>query len=82
MSGQQDGITSTLQRVLNPSWLEKFEFQVDEDSLLVIQVFDAEERDNMVTEVLGIVKLRIGDLVDLTAANFNGKPILWSSVVL
>ena len=64
VDGSQTKTTKTAKKTLNPYWNETFTFQALEDSILVIQVFDQKKFKKKDQGFLGVVNVRIGDLID------------------
>lgn len=66
VDGSQTKTTKTAKKTLNPYWNESFNFHALEDSILVIQVFDQKKFKKKDQGFLGVVNVRIGDVIDLT----------------
>ncbi|EMG46275.1 E3 ubiquitin-protein ligase, putative, partial [Candida maltosa Xu316] len=66
VDGSQTKTTVTSKRTLNPYWNETFNFQAKEDSILVIQVFDQKKFKKKDQGFLGVINVRIGDVIDLS----------------
>ncbi len=71
VDGEQTQTTKTCKRTLNPYWNHTFEFNVNEDSLLVIQVFDHKKFKKKDQGFLGVVNIRVSDVMDLNIDNFQ-----------
>lgn len=69
VDGSQTKTTKTAKKTLNPYWNETFTFASSEDSILVIQVFDQKKFKKKDQGFLGVVNIRIGDVVDLSLAS-------------
>ena len=69
VDGSQTKTTKTAKKTLNPYWNETFTFDSSEDSILVIQVFDQKKFKKKDQGFLGVVNIRIGDVVDLSLAS-------------
>lgn len=69
VDGSQTKTTKTAKKTLNPYWNESFNFNALEDSILVIQVFDQKKFKKKDQGFLGVVNIRIGDVIDLSFAN-------------
>ncbi|KAK6457348.1 uncharacterized protein RJT20DRAFT_39621 [Scheffersomyces xylosifermentans] len=65
VDGSQTKTTKTAKKTLNPYWNESFNFTALEDSILVIQVFDQKKFKKKDQGFLGVVNVRIGDVIDL-----------------
>lgn len=66
VDGSQTKTTLTAKKTLNPYWNETYTFQALEDSILVIQVFDQKKFKKKDQGFLGVVNVRIGDVIDLS----------------
>lgn len=66
VDGSQTKTTKTAKKTLNPYWNESFNFNALEDSILVIQVFDQKKFKKKDQGFLGVVNVRIGDVIDLS----------------
>lgn len=66
VDGSQTKTTKTAKRTLNPYWNESFSFTALEDSILVIQVFDQKKFKKKDQGFLGVINIRIGDVIDLS----------------
>ncbi|EGV64939.1 NEDD4 E3 ubiquitin-protein ligase [Yamadazyma tenuis] len=69
VDGSQTKTTKTAKKTLNPYWNESFKFSSSEDSILVIQVFDQKKFKKKDQGFLGVVNIRIGDVIDLSLPN-------------
>lgn len=69
VDGSQTKTTVTAKKTLNPYWNETFNFQAKEDSILVIQVFDQKKFKKKDQGFLGVINVRIGDVIDLSLNN-------------
>lgn len=66
VDGSQTKTTKTAKKTLNPYWNESFNFHALEDSILVIQVFDQKKFKKKDQGFLGVINVRIGDVIDLS----------------
>ncbi|CAK7262965.1 NEDD4 E3 ubiquitin-protein ligase [Sporothrix epigloea] len=69
INSDQTKTTSVSKRTLNPYWNESFDFRVNEDSILAVQVFDQRKFKKKDQGFLGVVNIRIGDAVELLNAS-------------
>lgn len=65
VDGSQTKTTKTARKTLNPYWNELFNLDASEDLILVIQVFDQKKFKKKDQGFLGVVNVRIGDVIDL-----------------
>ncbi|TPX15837.1 uncharacterized protein E0L32_000171 [Thyridium curvatum] len=65
INGEQTKTTSVSKRTLNPYWNESFDFRVNEDSILAVQVFDQKKFKKKDQGFLGVINIRIGDIIEL-----------------
>lgn len=66
IDGSQTQTTETAKRTSSPLWNQSFDFNVTENSVLIIQVFDQRKFKKKDQGFLGVINLRIGDYI-----NFN-----------
>lgn len=66
IDGAQTKTTKTARKTLNPYWNESFFLNASEDSILVIQVFDQKKFKKKDQGFLGVVNVRLGDVIDLS----------------
>ncbi|KAK4150712.1 E3 ubiquitin-protein ligase RSP5 [Chaetomidium leptoderma] len=65
INGEQTKTTQVSKRTLNPYWNESFDFKVNEDSILAVQVFDQKKFKKKDQGFLGVINIRVGDLIEL-----------------
>lgn len=65
VDGEQTRPTSVIKKTLNPYWNEVFDLRVNEDSILAIQIFDQKKFKKKDQGFLGVINVRIGDVIDL-----------------
>ncbi|KAK3350156.1 hypothetical protein B0T25DRAFT_459009 [Lasiosphaeria hispida] len=65
INGEQTKTTQVSKRTLNPYWNENFDFKVNEDSILAVQVFDQKKFKKKDQGFLGVINIRIGDSIEL-----------------
>ncbi|EHY55694.1 hypothetical protein HRR83_007909 [Exophiala dermatitidis] len=65
IGGEQTKTTSVIRKTLNPYWNESFDMRVTEDSILAIQIFDQKKFKKKDQGFLGVINVRIGDVIDL-----------------
>jgi len=65
ISGEQTRTTGVSKKNLNPYWNESFDFKVNEDSILAVQVFDQKKFKKKDQGFLGVINIRIGDVIEL-----------------
>ncbi|KAG4305077.1 hypothetical protein PORY_001247 [Pneumocystis oryctolagi] len=66
VDGEQTQTTSVIRKTLNPYWNESFEITVKESSILAVQIFDQKKFKKKDQGFLGVVNLRISDVIDLS----------------
>lgn len=78
IDGSQTKSTSAAKKTLNPYWNETFSFlNVNENSILTVQVFDQKKFKKKDQGFLGVVNVRVGDVLghlDEDTATSNGRP--------
>ncbi|KAI1758954.1 HECT-domain-containing protein [Hypoxylon sp. FL1150] len=65
INGEQTKTTTVSKRTLNPYWNESFDFKATEDSILAVQVFDQKKFKKKDQGFLGVINIRIGDVIEL-----------------
>ncbi|WYZ41671.1 hypothetical protein EsH8_V_000566 [Colletotrichum jinshuiense] len=65
VNGDQTKTTSAQKRTLNPYWNESFDLHVNEDTILAVQVFDQKKFKKKDQGFLGVINVRIGDVIEL-----------------
>ncbi|KAK4110066.1 HECT-domain-containing protein [Canariomyces notabilis] len=65
INGEQTKTTQVSKRTLHPYWNEAFDFKVNEDSILAVQVFDQKKFKKKDQGFLGVINIRIGDVIEL-----------------
>ncbi|KAK3906757.1 hypothetical protein C8A05DRAFT_29411 [Staphylotrichum tortipilum] len=65
INGEQTKTTQVSKRTLNPYWNESFDFKVNEDSILAVQVFDQKKFKKKDQGFLGVINIRIGDAIEI-----------------
>ncbi|PKY00879.1 putative E3 ubiquitin-protein ligase hula [Aspergillus campestris IBT 28561] len=65
VGGEQTKTTSVIKKTLNPYWNEMFDLRVNEDSILAIQIFDQKKFKKKDQGFLGVINVRVGDVIDL-----------------
>ncbi|KAH3679536.1 hypothetical protein WICPIJ_008585 [Wickerhamomyces pijperi] len=71
VDGEQTKSTAAAKKTLNPYWNETFDFFVKENSVLSVQVFDQKKFKKKDQGFLGVVNIRVGDVLDFHSANFE-----------
>ncbi|KAF2100625.1 E3 ubiquitin-protein ligase pub1 [Rhizodiscina lignyota] len=67
INGEQTRTTSVIKRTLNPYWNEAFDMKATDDSVLAIQIFDQKKFKKKDQGFLGVVNVRLGNVLDLDA---------------
>ncbi|KAK9238996.1 hypothetical protein V1525DRAFT_69628 [Lipomyces kononenkoae] len=66
VDGEQTHTTSVIRKTLNPYWNESFDVNVTESSILAVQIFDQKKFKRKDQGFLGVINIRVGDVVDLS----------------
>lgn len=69
VDGEQTKTTGAVKRTLNPYWNESFVVNVTESSMIAIQIFDQRKFKKKDQGFLGVMNIRIGDVLDLHIDN-------------
>ncbi|KAL6859634.1 HECT domain-containing protein [Trichoderma novae-zelandiae] len=75
INGEQTKTTSVSKKTLNPYWNESFDFRVDEGSILAVQVFDQKKFKKKDQGFLGVINIRIGDLIPVIGPDADDQMI-------
>jgi len=76
VNGDQTKTTTAQKRTLNPYWNESFDLHVNEDTILAVQVFDQKKFKKKDQGFLGVINVRIGDVIELAPdADGNNSPL-------
>ncbi|KAJ8119166.1 hypothetical protein ONZ43_g3842 [Nemania bipapillata] len=67
LNGEQTKTTQVSKRTLNPYWNESFDFRATEDGILAVQVFDQKKFKKKDQGFLGVINVRIGDVIEPNA---------------
>jgi E3 ubiquitin-protein ligase NEDD4 len=80
MNGEQTKTTSVSKRTLNPYWNEAFDFRVNESSILAVQVFDQKRFKKKDQGFLGVINIRVGDVMPDLGPEVDGRSSILSNV--
>ncbi|KIN06583.1 hypothetical protein OIDMADRAFT_190940 [Oidiodendron maius Zn] len=67
LGGEQTKTTNVIKKTLNPYWNESFDLRANEDSILAVQIFDQKKFKKKDQGFLGVINVRVGDLVDFSS---------------
>jgi Ca2+-dependent lipid-binding protein len=73
VNGDQTQTTQAAKRSLNPYWNEQFDFRVNEDSIVAVQVFDQKKFKKKDQGFLGVINVRVGDVIPNLEIAFEGN---------
>ncbi|PFH59572.1 hypothetical protein XA68_12140 [Ophiocordyceps unilateralis] len=73
INGEQTKTTTVSKRTLNPYWNESFDFRVNEDSILAVQVFDQKKFKKKDQGFLGVINIRVGDVMHALGADADDQ---------
>jgi E3 ubiquitin-protein ligase NEDD4 len=73
VNGEQTKTTAVSKRTLNPYWNESFDFCVNEASIIAIQVFDQKKFKKKDQGFLGVINIRVGDVMPELTPEADGK---------
>ncbi|KAF9815454.1 hypothetical protein IEO21_04625 [Rhodonia placenta] len=65
VDAEQTHTTSVIKRTLNPYWNESFDITVKDSSVIAVQIFDQRKFKKRDQGFLGVVNVRISDVLDL-----------------
>ncbi|KAH7107365.1 ubiquitin-protein ligase [Auriculariales sp. MPI-PUGE-AT-0066] len=65
VNSEQTHTTSVIKKTLNPYWNENFDIDVTENSVIAVQIFDQRKFKKRDQGFLGVVNIRVGDVLDL-----------------
>ncbi|KAK9471667.1 uncharacterized protein V1510DRAFT_182690 [Dipodascopsis tothii] len=66
VDGAQTHTTSVIRKTLNPYWNEPFDVNVTDASIIAIQIFDQKKFKRKDQGFLGVINIRVGDVLDLS----------------
>ncbi|KAF4995018.1 hypothetical protein FGRMN_5406 [Fusarium graminum] len=75
INGEQTKTTTVSKRTLNPYWNESFDFRTNEDGILAVQVFDQKKFKKKDQGFLGVINIRVGDVIPELSPDADGKLI-------
>lgn len=73
VDGEQTNTTSVMKKTLNPYWNDSFDVTVTDSSVIAIQVFDQKKFKKQHQGFLGVINVRVSDVLDL---ELGGKILL------
>ena len=73
VDGEQTHTTSVIKKTLNPYWNDSFDVNVNDASVVAVQIFDQKKFKKRDQGFLGVINVRIADVVDL---ELGGKALL------
>jgi E3 ubiquitin-protein ligase NEDD4 len=73
INGEQTKTTTVSKRTLNPYWNESFDFRTNEDGILAVQVFDQKKFKKKDQGFLGVINIRVGDVIPELSADADGQ---------
>ncbi|CCX34954.1 Similar to Probable E3 ubiquitin-protein ligase hulA; acc. no. Q4WTF3 [Pyronema omphalodes CBS 100304] len=65
VDGEQTRSTSVIRKTLNPYWNESFDINVNESSIIAVQIFDQKKFKKKDQGFLGVINIRVGDVLML-----------------
>jgi E3 ubiquitin-protein ligase NEDD4 len=66
VDGEQTRATSVIKKTVKPYWNEQFHVRASSDSILTVKIFDQRKFKNKDQGFLGVVNVRVGDILDPT----------------
>ncbi|VVT46542.1 uncharacterized protein SAPINGB_P001265 [Magnusiomyces paraingens] len=67
VDGSQTKSTQAIKKTLSPYWHKQFDVDVTENSIIAVQVFDQKKFKKKDQGFLGVINIRVGDVIDLHA---------------
>ncbi|KAI9773936.1 MAG: hypothetical protein M1840_006162 [Geoglossum simile] len=65
VDGEQTQTTSVIKKTLNPYWNESFDVKVTDSSIIAVQIFDQKKFKKKDQGFLGVINVRVGDVLEL-----------------
>lgn len=65
VDGEQTHTTSVIKKTLNPYWNENFDITVKDSSVVAVQVFDQRKFKRKDQGFLGVINIKVADVIDL-----------------
>ncbi|KAG2207643.1 hypothetical protein INT46_005054 [Mucor plumbeus] len=66
VDGEQTHTTTVMKKTLNPYWNESFDLQVNNSSVIAVQVFDQKKFKKKDQGFLGVINVQVSSVFDLT----------------
>jgi E3 ubiquitin-protein ligase NEDD4 len=65
VDAEQTHTTSVIKKTLNPYWNENFDINVKDSSVIAVQIFDQRKFKRRDQGFLGVVNIKVADVLDL-----------------
>ncbi|KAJ6486753.1 C2 domain-containing protein [Mycena sanguinolenta] len=76
VDAEQTHTTSVIKKTLNPYWNESFDITVKDSSVVAVQIFDQRKFQRQDQGFLGVVNVRVSDVLDLGLDYCHGTPLI------
>lgn len=72
VDAEQTHTTSVIKKTLNPYWNESFDIFAKDSSVIAVQIFDQRKFKKRDQGFLGVVNIRVADVIDLELGGHGG----------
>lgn len=76
VDAEQTHTTSVIKKTLNPYWNENFDINVKDTSVIAVQIFDQRKFKRRDQGFLGVVNIKVADVLDLDLGGTGQSPSL------
>ncbi|PWN19984.1 HECT-domain-containing protein [Microstroma glucosiphilum] len=82
VDGEQTHTTSVIKKTLNPYWNDSFDITVSDSSVIAVQIFDQKKFKKRDQGFLGVINVRVADVIDLELGGKGDFALYFATTVL